>query len=64
MPLSTPVFVDTSGWVRLLDRTNPLYREADAAFRRIIIARRSFVTTNYVFCRIGSLTDRVNKDNA
>lgn len=52
MPPSTLVFVDTSGWVRLLDRANSLHSEADAAFRRIIIAGQRFITTNYVFAEL------------
>lgn len=52
VPSNPPLFVDTSGWVRLLDQPNPLHQEAETAFRRALQVGQGLVTTNYIFAEL------------
>ena len=54
MPSREGVFVDTSGWIALLDKDDELHGHAAAQFDEIIVARRAVFTTDWVLAETGN----------
>lgn len=42
------LFVDTSGWIEIFGKSEPLHDKATEIFARALKARRPIVTTNYI----------------
>lgn len=49
------VFVDTSGWAYLLDRSSELHRDVSSMYQQILSQQRSFVTSNYIIAELVAL---------
>jgi predicted nucleic acid-binding protein len=50
-----PLFVDTSGWGHLVDRTQPFHALAAKIYRRTRQQTRRMVTTNYIVLELVAL---------
>ena len=48
------VFIDTSGWVALLNRSDSLHPAAISCFQRLAVDRASLVTTSMVLAETGN----------
>jgi uncharacterized protein len=54
MPSREGVFVDTSGWIALLDEDDELHGHAAAQFDEIIVARCAVFTTDWILAETGN----------
>ena len=55
MPKKNDLFVDTSGWVYYLDRSDPLHTKVVTIVRNYTLQRRNLVTTNYIITELVAL---------
>jgi predicted nucleic acid-binding protein len=55
MLTSNSLFIDTSGWANLFDRTDPLHEVFAHSLADATNARRILVTTNYVIAELAAL---------
>lgn len=59
MATKSSLFVDTSGWVYLIDRSTTLHRDVQTIYQQAIARRKLLVTTNYIIAElIALLTSR------
>src|SRR5258708_30609097 len=49
------VFVDTSGWAYLVDRSAELHHSVHAVYQQMMAHRRLLVTTNYIIAELVAL---------
>jgi len=49
-----PVFLDTNGWLALLNGSDSLHKHADLLWRKIGEQRRPFVFTDWVVAETGN----------
>ncbi len=49
------VFVDTSGWAYLVDRSAELHHSVHAIYQQMMSQRRLLVTTNYIIAELVAL---------
>ena len=42
------IFLDTWAWIALADKSDPYHRKAKALHKKLVRARRKYVTTDYV----------------
>jgi predicted nucleic acid-binding protein len=49
------VFVDTSGWAYLLDRSSELHQSVSAIYKQILSQQRSLITSNYIIAELVAL---------
>ena len=54
MPTNDPVFVDTSGWVAILNKDDQLHVAVAELMRQFGAARRMLVTTDWVLAETGN----------
>ena len=52
------LFVDTSGWGNLVDRSEPFHRLAKSLYRAAILRKRRVVTTNYILTEVVAMMTR------
>lgn len=55
---SRGVFLDTNGWLALLNADEPLHPEAGATFRQLGRARREMVLTDWIIAETGNCLAR------
>jgi predicted nucleic acid-binding protein len=60
MPTKNSLFVDTSGWVCIVDQDDPLHRQARTLYKRAISQKRQLVTTNYIIAELVALLESRN----
>ena len=52
------VFLDTNGWLALLNEDEPLHREADEQFRQLGRARSEVILTDWIVAETGNCVAR------
>lgn len=55
MATRNSLFVDTSGWAYLADRSTVLHHEVQAIYQQAVIRQRLLVTTNYIIAELVAL---------
>jgi predicted nucleic acid-binding protein len=51
---SDPVFLDTGGWIALLNASDSLHAAATTAWQQIVRERRPILTTDYIVAETGN----------
>ena len=57
MPTKHNLFVDTSGWVCIIDQDDPLHAQGRTLYRKAIGQKRQLVTTNYIIAELVALLE-------
>lgn len=52
--MSNSIFLDTNGWLALLNNSDAMHDHADAVWRTIINDRRSIVLTDWIIAEAGN----------
>lgn len=55
MAIRNSLFVDTSGWAYLVDRSTVLHHEVQTIYQQALNQRRLLVTTNYIIAELVAL---------
>ena len=55
MATKASLFVDTSGWAYLVDRSTPLHNDVTQLYQKALTQQRLLVTTNYVLAELVAL---------
>src|SRR5579864_4682281 len=55
MATRNSLFVDTSGWAYLADRSTILHHEVQTAYQQALTRQRLLVTTNYIIAELVAL---------
>ena len=55
MATRSSLFVDTSGWAYLADRSSALHRDAQTIYQQTLTRQRLLVTTNYIIAELVAL---------
>lgn len=55
MATKNSLFVDTSGWAYLVDRSTALHRDVQTIYQQAIAQQRLLVTTNYIIAELVAL---------
>ena len=55
MATRNSLFVDTSGWVYLIDRHEPFHKQVQAVYQYAVRQGRHLVTTNYIITELVAL---------
>ncbi|MEO8956092.1 MAG: PIN domain-containing protein [Ktedonobacteraceae bacterium] len=55
MATKSSLFVDTSGWAYLVDRSTALHRDVQTIYQQAIARQKLLVTTNYIIAELVAL---------
>jgi predicted nucleic acid-binding protein len=58
MPKRTPVFVDTSGWIALLNKDDSLHDCAASIMRNLAVEQRRLITTDWILAETSNSVAR------
>jgi len=55
MAVNTSLFVDTSGWAYLIDRSTSFHKNVSKVYQQALMQQRLLVTTNYIIAELIAL---------